>query len=207
MLQVGSAGSDVTRLQTALAQKGFRPQWGADGDFGAATKAAVMAFQRAQRLFVDGVVGAQTALKLFGSSDGKFFDGFTDGASSNRPRPGRGWQGSEGMADVAVRLAREMGVRVTSTKRNLADTIRVGSTPFSDHFTGNRGAYAVDFGVAGSRGTQLARRIADAYGIPRSKIGTYQHHSVTIGGQRYNLQLLWQVAGHHDHVHLGIRRA
>jgi hypothetical protein len=100
-----------------------------------------------------------------------------------------------------------MGVPVTSTKRDLATTRRVGSSTGSDHYTGNRNAYAVDLGVSGSRGTELARRIADAYGIPRSSIGTYNRHTINVGGQRYSVQLLWQVSGHYDHVHLGVRRA
>lgn len=105
---------------------------------------------------------------------------------------GRGWGGSEGVADVAKSLARSMGIPITSTKRNLADTQRVGSNTGSDHFTGNTNAYAVDLGVSGSRGDELARRIADAYGIPRSSIGTYNRHTITVDGQRFSVQLLWR---------------
>jgi hypothetical protein len=65
----------------------------------------------------------------------------------------------------------------------------------------------VDFGVRGSRGDDLARRLADDYGIPRSSIGTYNRHTINVDGQRFSVQLLWRVSGHYDHVHLGIRRA
>jgi GH25 family lysozyme M1 (1,4-beta-N-acetylmuramidase) len=57
-LSEGATGAAVTTLQTRL------NVWGAkltvDGDFGAATLAAVKAFQTKQHLTVDGVVGPQT---------------------------------------------------------------------------------------------------------------------------------------------------
>ncbi len=72
---------------------------------------------------------------------------------------------------------------------------------------GNTTAFAVDFGVAGSRGDELARRLCKAYGIPTSAIGTFNNYDVNVKGTRYRVQLLWRVAGHFDHVHIGIRRA
>lgn len=211
MLTNGTRGSDVTRLQQTLRSRGFNPG-GVDGVFGARTRAAVVAYQRARGLSADGVVGPNTSRSLFGSSDRKYYDGVSDfrpagsTGSTSGVRAGGGWGGSQGVADRAVQIARSMGVPVTSTKRDLAATRRVGSTTGSDHYTGNRNAYAVDLGVRGSRGTELARRIADAYGIPRSSIGTYNRHTINVGGQRYSVQLLWQVSGHYDHVHVGVRR-
>lgn len=210
-LQVNSRGSDVTRLQQALQSKGFDPQ-GVDGAFGRNTRTAVMNFQRAQGLTVDGIVGGDTAEKLFGSRDRKYFDGVSDfegGGTVTSPgnvTNGGGWGGTERVANAAKSIAQQMSIPVTSQKRNLADTQRVGSSTSSDHYTGNTNAFAVDFGVSGSRGTELARRIADQYGIPRSNIGTFNGHNVTINGERYRLQLLWQVSGHYDHVHLGIKK-
>lgn len=58
-LREGSKGPDVVRLQTLLARAGFSPGT-IDGAFGPKTKAAVMAFQRARGLIVDGIVGPQT---------------------------------------------------------------------------------------------------------------------------------------------------
>lgn len=210
MLNVGSRGSDVTRLQQTLASRGFNPG-GADGVFGPRTKAAVQAFQRSRGLGVDGVVGPNTSRSLFGSSDRKYYDGVSDfstgGTTPGGIHAGGGWGGSQGVSERATSIARSMGIPVTSTKRDLATTRRVGSTTGSDHYTGNTNAYAVDYGVSGARGTELARRIADAYGIPRSSIGTYNRHTINVNGQRYSVQLLWQVSGHYDHVHFGIRRA
>lgn len=210
MLTVGSRGSDVTRLQRELAARGFNPG-AADGDFGPRTRRAVEAYQRSQRLSDDGVVGRDTGGALFRSNDTKFWDGRSDfdsgSTDAGRVTPGRGWGGSEGVVDRAKAIAREMGVPVTSQKRNLAETRRVGSSTGSDHYTGNRNSFATDFGVAGARGDALARRIADAYGIPRSNIGTYNRHTITAAdGNRYSVQLLWRVSGHFDHVHVGVRR-
>ena len=59
LLDQGSAGSAVSRVQRALHIQ-------ATGRFGAATKRAVLAFQRRDRLSVDGIVGPQTWDALFG---------------------------------------------------------------------------------------------------------------------------------------------
>ncbi len=198
-------------MQQTLAARGYNTG-GADGVFGARTRSAVQAFQRDRGLSADGVVGNNTGRSLFNSTNTQFWDGRSDfqaGPSNGGPtgvRPGGGWGGSQGVVDRAKAIARELGVPVTSEKRDLAATRRVGSSTGSDHYTGNTNAFATDFGVSGARGDQLARRIADAYGIPRSNIGTYNRHNITVDGQRYSVQLLWRVQGHFDHVHVGVRR-
>jgi N-acetylmuramoyl-L-alanine amidase len=50
----------VTRIQQALASKGFSPG-DIDGDFGPETEAAVVAFQLFEGLVADGEVGRDTA--------------------------------------------------------------------------------------------------------------------------------------------------
>ncbi len=63
VLQIGSSGGRVRALQEALRARGFHP--GAlDGSFGPGTEAAVMAFQRSERMLADGVVGPRTAAAL-----------------------------------------------------------------------------------------------------------------------------------------------
>ena len=91
MLNVGTRGSDVSRLQRTLASRGFNPG-SADGVFGPRTLAAVRAYQRARGLSADGVVGPNTSSKLFGSSARKFYDGVSDFQSGpvNHPAPSGG---------------------------------------------------------------------------------------------------------------------
>jgi hypothetical protein len=59
-LELESTGDSVERLQVTLKELGFDPG-PADGDFGPLTQAAVVAFQAANGLDPDGVVGSITA--------------------------------------------------------------------------------------------------------------------------------------------------
>ena len=70
-LREGSKGNDVKDMQGMLVSAGGDlGKWGADGSFGPATLAAVRAFQTANGLSVDGVVGPKTwaALEQVGGS-------------------------------------------------------------------------------------------------------------------------------------------
>ena len=59
LLKEGSSGPLVKQLQQRLKDKGFNPGT-IDGVFGLGTKAAVRAFQKANKLEADGIVGQQT---------------------------------------------------------------------------------------------------------------------------------------------------
>lgn len=65
LLAIGSQGDEVSFVQGRLLALGFKPG-PVDGDFGSLTDAAVKAFQQAQGLDVDGVVGPQTLAALGG---------------------------------------------------------------------------------------------------------------------------------------------
>ena len=62
-LRPGSSGPDVKDLQQKLKDLGFDPN-GIDGNFGAGTKKAVIAFQQSKGLQTDGVVGPGTQAAL-----------------------------------------------------------------------------------------------------------------------------------------------
>lgn len=62
-LSIGSSGAAVRQLQQRLKTAGFNPG-GVDGRFGARTDAAVRAFQRANKLAVDGKAGTKTMQAL-----------------------------------------------------------------------------------------------------------------------------------------------
>lgn len=62
LLRLGSRGHDVAELQRRLRELGFD----AEGEFGVATRAAVLAFQESRGLLPDGVVGPLTRAELSG---------------------------------------------------------------------------------------------------------------------------------------------
>jgi len=62
-LREGDSGLDVTALQNQLKDRGF-PPGAIDGDFGPATEAAVLGFQKSEGLQPDGIVGTQTSAAL-----------------------------------------------------------------------------------------------------------------------------------------------
>ncbi|MDX2379694.1 MAG: peptidoglycan-binding protein [Acidimicrobiia bacterium] len=63
-LAIGAGGAKVKTLQTALMAAGITVRGGADGAFGAATKSALVSYQRAHGLSASGIVDAATAAKL-----------------------------------------------------------------------------------------------------------------------------------------------
>lgn len=64
LLKVGSRGSEVTRLQKALNDHGY-PAGTADGIYGPKTRNAVINFQKAYNLSVDGIAGPETQGRLY----------------------------------------------------------------------------------------------------------------------------------------------
>lgn len=68
-LRKGDKGAFVMEVQMLLIQHGFSlPRFGADGDFGSETLAAVKAFQKSHGLAQDGIVGKNTWSALIDSS-------------------------------------------------------------------------------------------------------------------------------------------
>lgn len=66
-LKNGSTGSEVRQLQQRLKELGYL-SGSVDGDFGASTEAAVIAFQQANGLTADGKAGKRTLEKLYSNS-------------------------------------------------------------------------------------------------------------------------------------------
>ena len=64
VMRSGMTGQNIKDLQSRLYTLGYY-QAEIDGQFGAATKEAVMAFQRRNGLDADGIVGAETKAALF----------------------------------------------------------------------------------------------------------------------------------------------
>lgn len=113
------------------------------------------------------------------------------------------WQGSLAMAERAIGAGRRAGVPVTSRKRHWSHPLS-RSNPDSDHNTANKGSYALDFGTFS--GARLAHMIARVFGIKNYNTGNYNFYYVRWMGRTFRIQILWAVAGHYNHVHLGVRR-
>lgn len=106
------------------------------------------------------------------------------------------WAGSK---PIIMQLAQMSGLPITSTKRAMKMT---ASGNMSDHYIGNRSAFAADLGASPSpQADATAQRLAAAMG------GTWvpgQWMNVTRAG--YRMQLGWRVPGHFDHIHIGARK-
>lgn len=106
-LRLGSSGPDVKALQQKLKDLGFDPN-GVDGNFGAGTKKAVIAFQQSKRLPTDGVVGPGTQAALDAAATaitgGAADTPASDGSSTTSSVTGVGpvGSGSEGAAAGAA---------------------------------------------------------------------------------------------------------
>ncbi|MEA2685768.1 MAG: hypothetical protein QOE93_963 [Actinomycetota bacterium] len=116
--------------------------------------------------------------------------------------PGGRNQGTENVAMALAAIALEGNVPLY-----LSDTWgRTWGSSTSDHYVGNTDAWAVDLAVRGiqqptPQTEEAARRVAAALGYPDWTGGNLR---VTIDG--YRIQVLWQVAGHFNHVHVGVKR-
>lgn len=69
VLHRGMKGDEIAHLQGDLAQLGFH-HGAIDGDFGAATEASVLAFQKAKGLVVDGIAGGKTLAAILAAKSG-----------------------------------------------------------------------------------------------------------------------------------------
>lgn len=122
-----------------------------------------------------------------------------------RRKSGRGaWGGSKSIADnEVIPVAKKYGLPITSLKRAANHPLSIAN-PGSDHNEANTTAYAVDFGTFD--GAPAGYAIAKALGIRGWSPGSYTGHYIERSGRVFRIQILWGVAGHHDHLHVGIRR-
>lgn len=110
--------------------------------------------------------------------------------------------GTEGLVEALAQLA----LRDNPSLYRSECWGRTTGSPDSDHHVSRSDSWACDLAVLGASHptpatAAAAHRIASALGEPDWTGGDLKK---VIGGYRY--QVLWQVAGHFDHVHVGVRK-
>lgn len=111
-------------------------------------------------------------------------------------------QGTEGLADVLAKLALHDNAPLYVSETSGRTT---GGTN-SDHHASRTDSWAVDVAVRGiqqptAATRTAAARIASALGEPNWAGG-----DLTKMVNGYRFQVLWLVAGHFNHVHVGVRK-
>ncbi len=110
--------------------------------------------------------------------------------------------GTEGLAAFLAQLA----IRDNAPLYNSEPTPRSSGSNLSDHHVSRTDSWAADLAVRGIQAPTpatetAARRIANALGRPGSTGG-----DLTVTHCGYRFQVLWKVAGHFNHVHVGVRK-
>jgi hypothetical protein len=110
-------------------------------------------------------------------------------------------------------MAKKLGLDAVSEKR---DTVNTASGGVSDHYSGNKNAYAWDLSNGGSPTPEMdksAMMIARALGAGKQwkKQGKQGVLNVTkkIDGRTYRFQLLYRTnvgGNHYNHNHFGVSR-
>lgn len=121
-------------------------------------------------------------------------------------KPGKGWGGSQAIAETFRDLGVQHGLGVMSEKR---DTRNTASGGVSDHWVGSKNAYAFDLSN-GSQPTpemdRAARAIMASLGIEYDGQSELVRN-VSVNGYRVQVLYRTNVGGNHfDHIHVGVRK-
>jgi Transglycosylase SLT domain len=119
--------------------------------------------------------------------------------------PGGGWDGSKNVVKGFARIAVSHGLQSTSEKRDRQYTT-TGNT--SDHYAGNKNAYAEDLsnGHATPQMDKAAIQIAAALGVRYDGKGPLEISKIVDG---YRIQVLYRThtgGDHFTHIHVGAKR-
>lgn len=118
---------------------------------------------------------------------------------------GNNWGGSMERALEIASYARKCSGNknpISSQKRSRRLTA-AGNT--SDHFIGNKNAYAVDLPARGETGDKLLACIMSKF--ENGRFSAYEGNrwlNVNVDGYRY--QFGWRVKDHYDHIHVGVKK-
>lgn len=116
-------------------------------------------------------------------------------AGTEPKRRGGEWAGTK-----RILLSAAKGIPISSTKRTPAHNAEIGGSPTSDHLTTNENAFATDLPT--TDGVPIAEKVTKRLGIKGWTAGNYDWYT-TPKYPGYRFQVLWEVEGHYDHVHVG----
>ena len=119
-LRIGDSGTDVTKLQKALKILKYYDK-NADGDYGAATTAAVLQYQQDKKLTADGVAGRETIKSIFGSCARTANINSTASATST-PAPSSSSASAKSASQNTVSSLKEIGTPPKATKEGASGT-------------------------------------------------------------------------------------
>ncbi|MBJ7902498.1 peptidoglycan-binding protein [Streptomyces sp. DSM 110735] len=193
-LSQGSSGEDVRQLQIRVAgYPGYGSVLAIDGQFGAATKAAVTRFQQAYGLSADGVAGSQTYTKLYALQDDDCTPVHFTYAEMNRCNSD--WSGGAVSAATAKSNALQQMWKLEALRHALGDRALTTSSGFRSTSCNN----AVG-GAAGSN--HLYGRAIDLTGTP-----SFCEIAKEARNHGFNEILGPGYPDHNDHAHLGTQNS
>jgi len=111
------------------------------------------------------------------------------------------WGGSMQRTLAFAKIANEfMGKDVILSQKR--SRVKTAKGTVSDHYDGQKDAYAVDLSCRGTEGDRLLAHLMQWFGHPECKGGKW--FNVKKGGYRY--QFGWKLKDHFDHIHIGVRK-
>lgn len=118
---------------------------------------------------------------------------------------GGDWDGSMPKALSIGKLASECTGKSNPLSSQKRSRVKTASGNVSDHFEGSDSSYAIDIPARGKSGDRLLACIMEKWnGGSNSNYKGGEWLNVNVGGYRY--QFGWRVAGHYDHIHVGVKR-
>jgi peptidoglycan hydrolase-like protein with peptidoglycan-binding domain len=181
-LKQGARSNDVKSLQSALMAAGITVRGGADGIFGPATRAAVVAFQKQQGLGQTGAVDSSTASKLSnagsssstGSSAANSYVGLKQGSRGDAVR---GLQRALMQSGLGLRGGAD-GIFGPATKATLIVFQRVNGLSQ----TGVLGAKGADYLGLGSSSSGIVRTVGfPVFGERGTRVQALQRSLMSAG--------------------------
>jgi predicted chitinase len=115
------------------------------------------------------------------------------------------WDGSLPKALEVAKIAAKCSGRSNPLSSQKRSRVKTASGNVSDHYEGNESAYAIDIPAAGRSGDKLLACIMKNWNNgSNSDYNGGSWLNVNVGGYRY--QFGWRVAGHFDHIHVGVKK-